>query len=43
MIPVGTMNLACTPVWEIFSVEISGEPTLREMVADRQRILEMMV
>jgi len=43
MITLGAMEQFCTPVREIFGVEISSEPTLREMVADRQRIREMML
>jgi len=43
MITRGAMDLVCTPVREIFGVEISSEPTLREMIAGRQRILEMML
>jgi hypothetical protein len=41
MITRGARDLVCTPAREIFWVEISGEPTLREMIAGRQRILEM--
>jgi len=43
MITLGAMEQFCKPVQEIFGAEISSEPTLREMVADRQRIREMML
>jgi len=43
MITHGTMDLLCAPVRDIFGAEISSEPTLREMEADRQKILEMML
>jgi hypothetical protein len=43
MITHGTMDLVCTPVRDIFGVGIHNEPILVEMVADRQKILEMML
>jgi len=41
MIVHGTMDLVCTPARDIPGVGIYNEPLLAEMVAGRQKILEM--